>query len=89
MMSKLKEMLKSSHIQMAIAAGVSILAIATFSGLVLHRAMNPMLLTIPVLIEVIYEGLIKKYKQAGFMKTWYWVCAILLSTASIMILHLV
>lgn len=88
-MSKLKVMLKTSHIQIAIAAGVSILAIATFSGLVLHGTMNPFLLTIPVLIEVIYEGLLKKHKQAKFMKTWYWVCAILLSTALIMILHLV
>ena len=88
-MSKLKESLKTSHIQIAIAAGVSILAIATFSGLVLHGSMNPLLLTIPALIEVIYEGLRKKYKQAGFMKTWYWVCAILLSTALIIILHLV
>ena len=88
-MPNLTKMLKTSHAQMAFAAGVSILAIAGFSAWVLPEPINPLLLAIPALIEVIYEGLLKKYKQAGFLKAWYWVCAILLSTVLIMILHLV
>ena len=88
-MSKLTKMLKTAHVQMALAAGVSILAIASFSAWVLPGPINPLLLAIPALIEAIYEGLLKKYKQAGFLKASYWVCAILLSTALIIILHLV
>ena len=88
-MLNLKETLKSSHAQMAFAAGISILAIASFSAWVIPEPINPLLLAIPALIEAVYEGLLKKFKQAKILKTWYWVCAILLSTALIMILHLV
>jgi len=87
-MLSLKKMLKSPHIQIALAAGSSIIAFACFSRWVLLNPISPMLLAIPPLIEAFYEGLLKKYKDAAFLKTWYWVTAILLSTALIMILHL-
>ena len=41
------------------------------------------------LIEVYYEGLLIKYKEAKFLKTGYWICAILLSTALLILLHLI
>ena len=41
------------------------------------------------LIEVYYEGLLSKYKEAKFLKTGYWICAILLSTALLILLHLI
>lgn len=88
-MTEIKKMMKSSHIQIAIAAGLSILAIACFSAWVLPKPINPMLLAIPPLIEVIYEGLLSKYKDSKFLKTGYWVCAILLSTALLILLHLI
>lgn len=88
-MSKLEETLKSPHVQIAISAGISILAIASFSKWVLTDPINPLLLTIPPLIEVVYEGLLNKYKAAKFLKTWYWVCAILLSTVLLIAIHLV
>ena len=88
-MLNLKKMLKTSHAQMALAAGISILTIACFSKWVLPKPIDPMLLAIPPLIEAIYEGLLKKYKEAEFLKAWYWVCAIILSTALLIILHLV
>jgi len=87
--SKIKEKLKTSHFHIALAAGISILAIATFSKWVFTKPVNPFLLTIPPLIEAAYEGVLKKYKEAKFLKTWYWVCAIILSTAIIIIVHLV
>ena len=81
--------LKNSHIQIAIAAGISILAFACCSAWVLPRPIDELLLTIPPLIEVVYEALSNKYKGAKFLKTWYWVCAIIFSTAFLIILHLV
>jgi len=88
-MSKLKKMLNSPRAQMAFATGVSILAIACASRWLLPKPINPLLLTIPPLIEATYEGLLKKYKEARFLKAWYWVGAILLSTSLLIILHLV
>jgi hypothetical protein len=74
---------------MAFAAGISVITIACFTRWVLAKPIDPMLLTIPPLIEVTYEGLLKRYKGAKFLKTWYWVCAIIFSTAVLIILHLV
>ncbi len=88
-MSKIKEWLKSSRAQMAFATGVSILMIACASRWLLPKPINPFLLAIPPLIEALYEGLLKKYKEARFLKACYWVSAILLSTALLIIFHLV
>jgi hypothetical protein len=80
-MRDLKESLKSPYIQMAIAAGVSILAFAISSAWFPMKPLDPLLLTIPPLIEVAHGGLYAKRRDAWYMKTWYWVCAILGSTA--------
>jgi hypothetical protein len=74
---------------MALAAGISILAIASFSAWVLPRPIDPLLLTIPPMIEVLFEGLSKKYEGAWFLRTWYWICVILLSTALLIFFHAV
>jgi len=70
--SNLKKLLKNSHIQISLAAGFSIITIACFSRWVLPKPINPLLLAIPPLIEVFYEGLSKKYKDTRLLKTWYW-----------------
>ena len=88
-MSKLKEKIKSSPFQLAFAAGISILAIAVFSTWVLTKPIDPFLLAIPPLIEAAYEGLLKKNRDAKYLKPWYWVCAILLSTVLIIVLNIV
>ena len=72
--------LRSPEIQIAIAPGTSILAIATSSAWLPMTFYDPLLLTIPPLIEVVHWTLSKKSKDAWYMKTWYWVCAILVST---------
>ena len=86
-MPELNEYLRSPHIQIAIAAGVSILAIATSSVWVPMAPFDPLLLTIPPLIEVAHGVLYKKRKDAWYVKTWYWVCAILVSTALLILLR--
>ena len=80
-MPKLSFNLKEPLIQIAIAAGVSILAFATVTIWFPMRPFDPLLMTIPALIEVFHGALYKKNKGARYMKTWYWVCGILISTA--------
>ena len=75
------EYLKSPHIQIAIAAGLSILAIATSSVWLPTKPLDPLLLTIPALIEVGHGVVFKKCNDAWYAKTRYWVGAILVSTA--------
>jgi hypothetical protein len=88
-MSKLLEMLKISHTPMVFVTGLSVLAIACSSRWVLPEPINPFLLTIPPIIDAIYESLAKKYKEAKFLNPWYWVCAIILTTALLIIFHMV
>jgi hypothetical protein len=88
-MSKLKKMLQSPHIQIAFAAGFSILLIASFSKWVLVSPIHPFLLTVPPLIEVAYEGFLKKNNESKILKTWYWVCGIIFSTFLIILIHMI
>ena len=89
LISKLKKLLKSSHFQIALASGFSILLIASFSRWVFEKPINPFLLTVPPLIEVAYEGILKKHKESKYLKTWYWVCGILFSTILIILMHMI
>jgi hypothetical protein len=84
-MSKIKKYLKSSHIQIAIAAGSSILLIAVFSKWVLAEPIDPFLLAVPPLIEAAYEYFMKKDKESKICTTWYWIAAILGSTAMVIL----
>ena len=86
-MPDLNEYLKSPHIQIAIAAGLSILAIATSSVWLPMTPLDPLLLTIPALIEVAHGVVLKKRKDCWYAKTGYWVCAILVSTALLILLR--
>ena len=88
-MSKFEKLLKSPHIQIALAAGISILLIASFSKWVLEKPINPFLLAVPALIEVVYEYYLKKDKESKILKTWYWVCGILFSTILIIFIHMI
>jgi hypothetical protein len=86
-MPDLKKYLRSPEIQIAMAVGVSMLAFAASSAWVPMNFLDPLLLTIPPLIEVVHWAFSREYKDAWFMKTWYWVCAILASTALLILLR--
>lgn len=86
-MSKIKELLKSPHIQIALATGISIIAIAYFSKRVLPKPIGNLSTAIPPFIALIFEIVLNKYKNKKIATTWYWVAAILLSTALIIIIH--
>jgi hypothetical protein len=86
---KIQQFFISHHIQLALAAGASIIALAFVSKRVLVEPMDDLVSAFPPLLAVIAEGVITKYKGHCIATTWYWVAAILLSTAVIITLHIV
>ena len=70
-------------------AGQNAFSVLLFFVNARYRLPVAMLLTIPALIEVFHGALYKKNKDAPYMKTWYWVCAILVSTALLILLRAV
>ena len=88
-MKKFIQFIKSPHIQIAFATGISIVIMAYVSKRVLEKPIGYLTLAIPPFIALIFETVFDKYKNSKFLKTWYWVTAVLLSTAIIIILHLI
>ena len=86
-MSKLKKLLKSPHIQIALATGISIIALAYFSKKVLPEPIGYLPLAIPPFIATIYEAVATKHKNKKIATTWYWVSAIFFSTVLIIFLY--
>lgn len=83
-----KKFLKSPHIQIALATGFSIVLLAYFSKRVLAEPIGSLLLAIPPFIATIFELLMGKHKKSNFLTPWYWVAAVLISTAIIILLNL-
>jgi hypothetical protein len=88
-LSKLKEILKSPHLQIALATGVSIIVMAYFSKRILPKPISYLSLAIPPFIESIYEVVAKKYKDKIISTTWYWVITILFATVLIIVLNII
>ena len=87
MSKKLKEIFKSPHVQMSIATGISILTLAYFSKHVLDEPISYLHQAAPPFIMTIYEAVLSKNKGKKITTTWYWVTAILLSTAIIILVY--
>ncbi len=88
-MSKFNELIKSPHIQIALATGVSIIVLAYFSKKILPEPIGYLPLAIPPFIATIYEAVANKYKNKKITTTWYWVAAILLATVLVIVLYAV
>jgi len=86
-MQKLKELLKSPHIQIALATGVSIIVLAYFSKKILPEPIGYLPLAIPPFIATIYEAVAAKHKNKKITTTWYWVVAILVATALVIVFY--
>ena len=86
-MSKLKEFLKSPHIQIALATGLSIIVLAYFSKKILPEPIGYLPLAIPPFIATIYEAVANKYKNKKNSTPWYWVVAILVATALVIVFY--
>ena len=86
-MKKIKKLLKSPHIQISVATGISILAIAYFSKYVLPKPIGYLPTAIPPFFMVIYEAVVAKYKDHKITTTWYWITAIFISTALVIVFN--
>jgi len=87
-MSKLKELIKSHHIQLALATGFSIIILAYFSKRVLLEPIGYLPLAVPPFIALIIEALVDKYKERKILITRYGIAAILLSTVLVILLNM-
>ena len=76
----MKKIKLSSTTQIALAAGVSILALAYLSKRVLPEPLSYLELAIPPFLATIYEAATKKKKAAWYARPLYGILAILLAT---------
>ena len=87
-MKKLKELLKSPHIQIALTTGACIIILAYFSKRLLAEPIGYLAMAIPPFVASIYELLLNKYKDSRVCTTWYWVVAIFGTTALVILFHI-
>ena len=83
----IKNLLKSPHIQIALATGFCIIVLAYFSKRILPEPIGYLPLAIPPFIASIYEAVAAKHKNKKIATTWYWVTAILFSTALVIFIY--
>lgn len=88
-MKRIKEFLKSPHIQIAIATGFSIIALAFVSKKILPEPMSYLSLAAPPFVATIYEAVLGKYKDAKICTAWYWVVAIITATGIVIVAYLI
>ena len=88
-MSTFKELIKSGHIHVALALGISIIVLAYVSKRVLPVPIRPLYLSVTSLIMAAYEAAANLKKYERFAKSIYWVIAILLATVVIILIHVV
>ena len=86
-MSKVIDFFKNPHIQISLAAGISIITLAYFSKRILPEPLSYLEIAAPPFIATIYESLLKKHKDKHFMKTWIWVIVIFVATALVIMLN--
>jgi predicted histidine transporter YuiF (NhaC family) len=86
-MLKVKDLLKSPHIQIALVTGICIIVLAYFSKRILPKPIGYLPTAIPPFLMAIYEGFMGRHKNKKIMTTWYWVVAIIFCTALIIVLH--
>ena len=87
-MKKIIEILKSSHIQIALTTGVCIIVLAFVSKRILPEPMGYAPLAIPPFIMTMYEYVANRYNDKKIFTTWYWVTAIFSSTVLIIAYYL-
>ena len=82
--SKLAELLKSGHIHVSIATGLSIIVMAYASKRFLPEPLSYLQLAAPPFLMTMYEAMVSKKKDARYLKSRYWVLAIILATLAVM-----
>ena len=87
-MAKFKELLKSPHIHLSIATGLSIIVLAYFSKKILPEPIGYLNLAIPPFMATITESLISRYKDKIILITWLGIAAVLLATILVIVFHM-
>ena len=87
-MFKITKKIKSRHVQLALAVGASILAMAIASKWLLPKSIGYLSQAFPPFLGVIYEAVTSKHPDSKLCTTWYWILAIVLATALVIALHM-
>jgi hypothetical protein len=70
-MSKFKELIKSPHIQIALATGICIIILAYVSKRVLPQPMAELAIAIPPFLMTIYEAVLSRQRDSKISTPWY------------------
>ena len=87
-MSKIKELIKSPHIHLSLATGISIIVLAYFSKRVLPVKIGYLALAIPPFMATITESFIARYKDKTTLITWLGIAAVLIATIIVILVHM-
>ncbi|MCP4583909.1 MAG: hypothetical protein GY839_20040 [candidate division Zixibacteria bacterium] len=90
-MKKLKKLIKSGHAQVEGALAINIIVLAYVATRELTRPISYLEFSIAALLMAGYEGVArsKKTANAWFVDPAYWVAAIVVATALIIMRHMV
>jgi len=80
--------MRSPHIQIALATGLSILVLAYVSKRWLPEPIGYLPLALPPFIATLYESLLSKYKESKLLKPLYGILAIIISTILVILFHI-
>jgi hypothetical protein len=80
LVSKLAKTLRSGHVHISLATGISILGMAFASRWLLPEPIPYLHLAAPPFLMTIYEALVSKKKYKRYTKSSYWVIGILAAT---------
>jgi hypothetical protein len=83
-MTSLAGILKSPHIQIALATGLSIIILAYFSKRILPQPIGYVPLAVTPFIATVYGAFSNRYNNKIF-RTWYWISAIFAATLIIIL----
>jgi len=81
-------MIRSPHIYIALATGISIVVMAYLSKRVLPRPLGYLDRAIPPFLATVFESVYSKHKDKRICTPWYWVASIFVASAIVIIIHL-
>ena len=85
----LSELSRSKHIHLALVSGASIIALAYTSKRLLSEPMDNLYVSAPALLVVAAEAALASKRRGWYTRTGTWLAAVALSTALIIMLHLI
>jgi|GEM_PF-661890 len=83
----LTEAIASPHIHIALATGISIIVLAYVSKRVLPEPIGYLPMALPPFLMVIWEAIFDRHKDSWIFRSGYWVAAIFLATAVVILFH--